>query len=58
MVYDEHRFDTSTAPNEGLQDGVKSGAEYHSERLGFSWGLEFVGRQTPGFRPGIVEGLI
>ena len=30
MVYDEHRFDTSTAPNDGLQDGAKSAAQYHT----------------------------
>jgi len=46
-------IDTSTAPNPGLQDGVKSAAQYQPE-------------QTPGacpehsrrIRPGIVEGLI
>jgi hypothetical protein len=58
-------IDTSTAPNPGLQDRVKSAAQYQplptgrqAEPLGCTRGLEFVERQTPGFRPGIVEGLI
>ena len=28
MVYDEHRFYTSTAPNDGLQDGAKRAGQY------------------------------
>jgi hypothetical protein len=45
-------MDTSTAPNPGLQGGVKSAAQYQPQPAGRQ------AEQTPGFRPEIVEGLI
>jgi hypothetical protein len=60
-------FDTSTAPNPGLQDGVKSAASIDKLRTLSSSKRSInpepstrapAEGQTPGFIPGIVEGLI